>query len=103
MTEIAKKSNKIVDLPGGNKNNIVYIIRVEEPNNIRYFVSSKVDKFNSYIEFIGYETNKTNINKIKDYTDALSIVNKGNTRLIHIVFPWNNVMSVENISYKQSM
>ena len=94
---------EITDLPGGAKNNIVYIVKIiDEDSKIKYFISSKVDITSAMVKFIGYETTKTSANKIKTYSDAISIANKNKVHLVDMIYTLHRIISVQNVTYRQA-
>lgn len=91
---------KIESLPARSGNKTVYFVIVEDQNvrsKIRRFVSSYLDQKVYGIEFVGYEVNSSAL--VKDYQDAINEANKGKRELFSIIYPWQRVISIRNITY----
>jgi hypothetical protein len=88
---------KITDLPGGSVHKFVYLVRTEEG----YFITSEVHKGGACIEFIGYEIEPLDTIEIKNYDDAIKKINKRDTQLSSMTYPWNRVISIKHVTYKR--
>lgn len=96
-----------INLPTGGKtpNKFAYKLTVEDPSRgkkqqYKYFISlMKIDISSVLIEFKGFLVDEAQLNTINTYEDALSIAEK--KEIINLMIPWQRVISIENILYKQ--
>lgn len=100
-----KKTEKITELPGNSSTNLnktgnklAYLICIEEPDKLRFFVTSKIQK-TDILDFVGYEVKQQSIKKIITYKDAVDYANKDGANLISIMYPMHRVVSIQNITY----
>lgn len=99
-------SKEIKDLPGfsANKTVCIWVVTAEDPtvkSGKRFFVTTKLDRDSDQVlSFIGFEIKFTNVNKIKTYADAKNEFNKSNTDIIFMIYPWNRIINVCNVTYK---
>lgn len=93
----------IKHLPGGSKNKILYLIKINKINSVTnaiYYISSKIDCEVSILRFVGFEIPINLLSDVSTYDKAVEYVNNNSIKITELILPWNRVISVENITYK---
>lgn len=96
-----------INIPVGGKtpNKFAYKLTIEDPSGgkktqFKYFISlMKLDISNVLIEFKGFLVDEAQLNTINTYEDAINNAEK--KEIINLMIPWQRVISIENILYKQ--
>lgn len=104
-----EKRTDRIDLPGGHSG-IVYLILVEEPGHEedfideKAFVASQIIKGPSYIEFKGFELKTYDdycyMSKCTNYKDIVDYANIKNLEIVDMLYPYNRVICIKNLTYK---
>lgn len=92
---------KIKELYGGSVNKITYLITIGDYSKDEFFVSAKVaDGGSQVLEIIGYQITEENAKQIRSHSDAVKMVNKEQSDLVNIKFPWHRVKNIKNVTFK---
>lgn len=97
---------KVITLTDGSITKNLYIVKVEDPSmrtKISSFATAKIDIFDYGVDFAGYLVPNRSSDNIKTTKEALIEANKGNKELYSITYPWQKVISVRNISYRNKI
>jgi hypothetical protein len=93
-------NKKVTSLPSRSGNKAVYLVVVEDNSfkaKRRQFVSRYLDYKPIGIEVIGYEVSVEA--KVFSHQDAIDEANKGSGELFNILFPWQKVLHIRNVTY----
>jgi len=77
-----------------------YLVKVEDPtvkDNIRYFLSRKIQRNPLYVSLEGCELKQAEVKKVVKEPNATV----GADKPVSIDLPWQKVISIQNISYRQ--
>ena len=94
---------KLITLRDGTTTKNVYIVKVQDPSmrtKISTFATTKIDVFGYGVDFAGYLVATKSSDEIKTVQDAIKEANKGSKELYSIKYPWQNIISVRNVSYR---
>lgn len=103
-----ENDNLVHSLPGpgtNSVNKITYLLKISDPTlgkqKCHCFVSAKVDQMAYGVSFIGYKVSEKSSKDIKSEQDALEVINQGSNEIYSMVYPWANVISIRNVSYRR--
>ena len=97
---------KEVKLPDGSTTKTTYLVKVIHTNypnkttTLACYVTAKIDVFSYGIDFVGYPVDSKSAEQVKTEKDAVDLANKGSRELYSITYPWHQVLSVRNVSYR---
>lgn len=106
-----EKREEIVGLPGAKNsmpgmeitNKTVYLIVTEDAlvkAKVRAYVASKFTESQAYMSFRGAEISHTQIKELSSYDDAIELANKNKSSIEEMIYPWNKICSIKNITYR---
>lgn len=103
-----ENKNKITSFSSKTNNKTVLLVLVEDPSvKVKYrgFLGvPELEMAGSLLSIKGYEISWSDREKINSYQDALIFANKFNNGpedVVEIKYPWQRVISVNNIGYKR--
>lgn len=85
-------------------NKLLYLLVVEDPSvktKTRIFATGKLDKNAAFVDMFGYEITNVHSTQLKTWNDAVELANKESIELVNMSFPWQRVLSIRNVNYKQ--
>jgi hypothetical protein len=95
---------KAVKLPDGSTTKTTYLVKVEDPTmkrKVTAFLTAKLDRTSYGVELVGYLVPTAPADEVRTEKDAVALVNsKGMKSLYSVIYPWDRVISVRNVSYR---
>lgn len=109
---------KIGILPGRSSNKIVYLVRADDKISsgfIRHYLVSELTTGGAVLEFVGFDVTEVFARyhdegndpedikeKLRDIDGVLDLINKNRLKVSSMMYPWNRVISIENLFYRMN-
>jgi hypothetical protein len=95
---------KAVKLPDGSTTKTTYLVKVEDPTmkrKVTAFLTAKLDRTSYGVELVGYLVPVAPADEVRTEKDAVALVNSKDTKSLYsVIYPWDRVISVRNVSYR---
>jgi len=102
MSDVVVSPAAINDYSAGRvvgKTTPTYLVSLEDGKKVKLFISTKFDETNNYGKFVGFYSNATEEKIVANYNEIVASTDKAS--FIEISFPWDKVISVRSLLYKQ--
>lgn len=80
-----------------NTNKTIYKLRAKDPDDskktLTYFLT-KIEKFNSYVEFTGFLTSCINKNNVETYEELTELAKKNGLEEVIMTKPWQQIVDI---------
>jgi len=79
----------------------LYIVMTEAFRKVNAYVCSRQNREQMVISFKGYQVDAKEISQLSTWNDAEEFAEGKGLLLTELTIPWNRVISIENVSYRQ--
>lgn len=88
------------EIKPANRTKPAYLVVVNDPTvtgKIAYYKADTVDRNATHVVIKGHKVSKTDADKLEENIEAQMAEGKK----INVEFPWQNIVRINNLSYKQ--